>query len=160
MTDDEFAQIVRVAEGFWPNKPFPENTLDLWWAQMDGWQFDLMMLAMPKLARELHWLPSFSQIAEAYRLEVRMAAPRAIETHRHLSAISDPALSARWARIISARLRGSSMGSLEPDNTPIARAVRPHYRRDDRGIVVIDGAKMLVAAEAALADEAFGASDA
>lgn len=161
MTEDEFAEVVRQAEGFWPNRPFPENTLDMWWSQMQSWKGDLLIQALPALAREFHWLPSFAQISEGYRIEVLKAAPRENKI-RHLSAVSDPELRDRWRRVISAQLRSPAFGNPAVENdSPVAKGVRRHYRHDPgaRGIVVMDGGKMLADAEQALAETAFGQED-
>lgn len=167
MTADEFADVIRTIEGYWPSKVFEAHTMDTWWAQMEHWRADLVMASLPGLARDCQWCPSFSQMAEAHRIQQTMAENDREKKRRHLTVVGDPELAARWVRVITAQLRGGSlrklpagmghaMGLGETDERPIAKAVRRHYRVDPTGLVVLDGRKMLEDAEEALADDAFG----
>lgn len=158
MTEEDFAGVIRAIEGYWPNKTFEAHTLDVWWSQMQAWRVELVLLSLPTLARNLQWLPSFSQLAEGYRIEV-LKADRPRQTERHLHTAMDPELRDRWRRVIAAQLRSSAFGTGQRDESPIARAVRRHYRQDATGLVVLDATKMLADAEAALAESAFGQED-
>lgn len=142
---------VRAVEGYWPNKPFQPDTLDVWWSQMEPWNADLLMAAIPALVREFNWLPTFSQIDQGYRIEVRKAAPRD-HSPRHLHELPDPETRDRWDRIIRLQL------TARPDDD-IRKATRRHYRQDGGTIVVMDGKRMLTDAEQALAETAFGQGD-
>lgn len=159
MTQEEFAAIIRAIEGYWPNKTFGEDTLDVWWTQMQAWRAELVHLALVPLARSLQWLPSFSQLAEGYRIEVLKADRPKQTATRHLHVAHDPELRDRWRRVIHTQLAGSMIGLAGRDDRPIARAVRKHYRVDSTGLVVLDATKMLADAEQALAESAFGQED-
>lgn len=171
MTADEFSDLIRTIEGYWPTKVFEAHTMDVWWQQMQAWRCDLVMGALPQMARDFQWCPSFSQLAEGYRIQVTMADVEREKRRRHLHVARDPELVARWTRVITEQLRGGAIGGTpgmghalglgEPDDRPIARAIRRHYRFDGGptvGLIVLDGAKMLEDAEEALADDAFGGS--
>lgn len=152
MTAEEFAEFVRAVEGYWPGRTFEADTLDLWWQQMQPWRAELLMLALPALVREFNWLPTFSQIAQGYAIEVRKAEPRPASRPRHLNEVPDPEVRDRWDRVIRLQIAAG-------EDAEIRRATRRHYRTDGCAVVVMDGAKMLADAEQALAESAFGQED-
>lgn len=150
MTAEEYASFVRAVEGYWPRTEFKPDTLDMWWAQMQAWRADLLMLALPALVREFNWVPTLAQFSAGYAIEVRKAEPR--DRPRHLHDLPDPETRERWDRVIRCQL-----AAREDDD--VRRATRRHYRQDGVTIVVMDGKKMLADAEQALAESAFGSED-
>lgn len=162
MTEQEFAEIIRTVEGYWPKRRFDEHAMDVWWSQMQPWSAELVLAALPELARTCDFIPSFSQLSQGYALEVRKRDHVRETRRRHLSVVGDPEMAARWSRVITAQLLAFGTGSFARDERPVARAVRKHYRLDGTptvGLVVLDGRKMLDDAEAALADDAFTQED-
>lgn len=157
MTEDEFSEIVNLATGFWSGREWPVGTLEIWWREMRDWDYRATHEAIRVLARESEWLPSFKLLCEGYRIERGK--------RRHLHAVRDyrppteeeRELAARWNRIIMSMLSGAFPRPGDPPapDTDLRRAVRRHYRYEERGVVVMSAQNMLADAEEALAAQAF-----
>lgn len=152
VTDDEFVAVIRICQGYW-SQEWPAETLDVWSEQMRRWDAELARRAAHQLGETLRFLPKFAEIAEAYRIEKvkdRPASSWGGETR------VDREFRDRWDRVIRAQIATKPIGLGPRQETVMGRAIKPHYRLDGSTVVVMDGSKMLAAAESAMAEDAFG----